>query len=188
MSDPLGAGDQQGTESTFTPIASQEDFDKRIQDRIARERSKFGDYEDLKAKAAEFEKFKEGAKSEQQKAIDAAKAEGATEVASRFTARIVNTEIKATAAALGFSDPTDAIALYGDISGISVDDNGADAETITTRLSDIAKAKPYLLKGDSGPKVWTRPKPKTGSTQEDSNKSSGKSRVAAALREFSGTR
>lgn len=196
MGDPqatqAGTGEaQQQTpsgEASFTPPASQADLDRIIQDRIARERSKFADYDTLKAKATEYDQFKESSKSEQQKAIDAAKLEGANEVTGKFTTRIVNAEIKATAAALGFSDPGDAVALFGDISTVEINDDGPDAEAIKTKLADIAKNKPYLLKGDSTPRVATRPKPKSGSESTETNKPAGKSRAAAALREFSGIR
>lgn len=52
----------------FAPITSQADFDKAIQDRIARERAKIpADYNDLKAKATEFEKWQESQKTEAEK-------------------------------------------------------------------------------------------------------------------------
>jgi len=180
------AGQQQSTESAFTPPASQADLDRIIQERVARERNKFADYDTLKAKATEYDQFKESSKTEQQKAIDAAKAEGANEVTGKLTTRIVNAEIKATAAALGFSDPGDAIALFGDISAVKIEDDGPDAEAIKSRLADIAEKKPYLLKESAPKPPATRPKPKRGSETEP--KPSGKSRAAAALREFSGSR
>lgn len=183
-----GTGQQAANGETFTPPASQADLDRIIQDRVARERNKFADYDDLKAKATEYDQFKESSKTEQQKAIDAAKLEGANEVTGKFTTRIVNAEIKATAATLGFSDPGDAVALFGDISKVAITDDGPDAEAIKTKLADIAKNKPYLLKGENGPKVATRPKPKTGSESTETNAPAGKSRAAAALREFSGSR
>lgn len=67
---------EQGQEAKeFQAITSQEDFDKAIQARIARERSKFSDYEELKAKAAKFAEWEDAQKSEAQKAqerLDAA--------------------------------------------------------------------------------------------------------------------
>ena len=51
----------------FQAITSQEDFDKAIQARLARERAKFNDYEDLKAKANKFAEFEESQKTEAQK-------------------------------------------------------------------------------------------------------------------------
>lgn len=179
---------EQQQEATYTPPASQAELDRIINTAVGRTHKKYEDYDTLKAKAAEYDQFKESSKTEQQKAIDAAKAEGANEVTGKFTTRIVNAEIKATAAALGFSDPGDAVALFGDISSVQITDDGPDAEAIKTKLADIAKNKPYLLKGDNAPRVATRPKPKSGSESTETNKPAGKSRAAAALREFSGIR
>ncbi|WP_341945658.1 DUF4355 domain-containing protein [Microbacterium sp. LWH11-1.2] len=83
---------EQGTDTTkeFTAITSQEDFDKAIQARIARERAKVPtDYEDLKAAAAELEKIREANKTEAQKAQER------LEAAEK---RAVELELKATRA------------------------------------------------------------------------------------------
>lgn len=66
----------EGTEETneqgqaFEPIASQEALDKIVQARIARERAKFSDYEELKAKAAKLAEFEESQKSEAEKVAE----------------------------------------------------------------------------------------------------------------------
>lgn len=62
-----GTGGQSGT---FTPPATQADLDRIIADRLSRERAKFADYDDLKAKAAEHDKAVEASKTEAQKAAD----------------------------------------------------------------------------------------------------------------------
>ena len=62
--DPAAKGGQSGT---FTPPATQDDFDRMIADRISRERAKFADYDDLKTKASEYDKVVEASKTEQQK-------------------------------------------------------------------------------------------------------------------------
>lgn len=49
-----GAGSGGGG-SEFTPPASQEEFDRILNDRLARERKKFDGHEDFKAKAAKFD-------------------------------------------------------------------------------------------------------------------------------------
>lgn len=59
----------------FEPITSQEQLDKLISSRIARERSKFADYQQLQEKAARFDELEEANKSELQKAQDALAAE-----------------------------------------------------------------------------------------------------------------
>jgi hypothetical protein len=67
-----GSGSGEGGKQEFVPITSQEAFDAAIKERIARERSKYADYDDIKAKAAEHDRLIESQKSEAQKAIDAA--------------------------------------------------------------------------------------------------------------------
>jgi hypothetical protein len=67
-------GDGEGKE--FKPVTTQDDLDRIITKRIARERAKVADYADLKKDAEEFRKLQEGQKSELQKATDrAARAE-----------------------------------------------------------------------------------------------------------------
>ncbi len=54
----------------FKPITSQDDLNKVIADRVQRERAKYADYKDVKAKAAEYDKVAEANKSEIDKAMD----------------------------------------------------------------------------------------------------------------------
>lgn len=51
----------------FEAITSQEDFDKAIQARIARERSKFADYDELKAKADKLTEIEAASLTEAEK-------------------------------------------------------------------------------------------------------------------------
>lgn len=75
MSDPTNttpnAGSTDGTTAPagdeFKPITSQDDLNRVIADRVARERGKYADYKDVKAKAAEFDKLQQSNKSEQEK-------------------------------------------------------------------------------------------------------------------------
>lgn len=88
----------QGSDASkeFQAITSQEDFDKAIQARIARERAKIpADYEDLKAKATEFEKWQESQKTEAQRLQeerDKATADLASERAARIRAEVAATK------------------------------------------------------------------------------------------------
>ena len=50
-------------ESKFEAITSQEDFDKAIQARLARERAKFSDYDEVKAKADKLAAIEESQKT-----------------------------------------------------------------------------------------------------------------------------
>lgn len=54
--------------STFEPVTSQEALDKIVQARIARERAKFSDYDELKAAAGKLAEIEESQKTEAQRA------------------------------------------------------------------------------------------------------------------------
>ena len=54
----------------FDAITSQEDFDSRIQARLDRERKKYGDYEELKARAGKFTELEEANRTESEKIAD----------------------------------------------------------------------------------------------------------------------
>ena len=80
MSDDTGApaaeqrAAEGGQSGNYTPPATQADLDRIIADRISRERAKYADYDDIKAKAAEHDAAVEAQKSEAQKAIERAEA------------------------------------------------------------------------------------------------------------------
>lgn len=50
-------GDKGGNAGKYTPPATQEELDRIIETRLARERSKYGDYDDLKRKASEYDRL-----------------------------------------------------------------------------------------------------------------------------------
>lgn len=58
----------QQEERTFT----QTEMNAIIQERVARERGKYADYDDLKAKAAQYDEAQEASKSDLQKAVERA--------------------------------------------------------------------------------------------------------------------
>lgn len=69
----------------FAPITSQEQLNRLIGERINAVKSQFADYDDLKTKAAEYDKVTEASKTELQKAIE--RAEAAEQRAQAFEAR-----------------------------------------------------------------------------------------------------
>ncbi len=60
----------QQEERTFT----QTEMNAIIQERVARERGKYADYDDLKAKAAQYDEAQKASKSDLQKAVERANA------------------------------------------------------------------------------------------------------------------
>lgn len=71
---PVASDNSVPAEKQFQPPASQADMDRIIADRLARERQKYADYDELKTKAAKFDAAQEAAKSEQQKQAEALQA------------------------------------------------------------------------------------------------------------------
>lgn len=82
-----------GQASEFEPIVSQEALDKIIQARIARERAKFADYDELKAKAEKLREFEESQKTEAQKAQE--RLEAAEKRAAELELKAARAEVAA---------------------------------------------------------------------------------------------
>ena len=94
---------------TFT----QAQLDRMVGERVTRERAKYADYEDLKAKAAKLQEFEDAQKSELQRAQDAKEAAENTAKAAMTNAnmRLIQAEFIAAAALAGVKHPEDAYAL-----------------------------------------------------------------------------
>lgn len=161
-------------ERTFT----QADIDKAVQDRLHRERQKFADYDELKAKV-------DAQKSEAEKAVEAARAEGAKEVASKYQKRLFEAEVRSHAAALKFRDAGDALSVFGDSEGLVSDDGSVNGEAIQKRLSEIASQKPYLV--DAPSQVAKRPSLKSRGTKNTEGDAKP-TRAADALRDWAAGR
>jgi hypothetical protein len=161
---------------TFT----QSDIDRIVAERVARERGKYADYDDLKAKAGEYEQLRAQSQTDQEKAIEAARAEGRSEVQTASNERLIRAEVRAAAAGK-LADPADAVRLL-DVSGLAVGDDGTvDAKALAERISQLVKDKPYLAAktfqgtGDggaagrepaNGPKQVTKAEIKTMSAEQ----------------------
>lgn len=72
ISTPEQAPAKTAETSDFKPITSQEELNRLLGERIGRERAKYADYEDLKAKAAKYDEVEEKSKTETQKALERA--------------------------------------------------------------------------------------------------------------------
>lgn len=64
------ASANKGGKPDYTPPATQADLDKIVADRITRERGKYADYDELKAKAAKLAEIEESQKTEAQKTAE----------------------------------------------------------------------------------------------------------------------
>jgi hypothetical protein len=130
----------------FTPVTSQEQFDRMVQDRIAREQKKFADYDDLKAKAGKYDELEAKNQSELEKAnARAAKLEREAEDA-RLHAQETTVKSSIITAAVGkLADPSDAVALI-DRASLDFDDEG-NPTNVGDAIETLLKAKPHLAAG-----------------------------------------
>jgi len=132
-----------GGDSGFTPPASQDELNKIISERIARERSKFADYKDLQAKAAKFDEIEQASKSEIEKATE--KAAVVERERDEAVTRLARLEV---ALDKGLT-PSQAKRLVGN----TREELEADADQLLKDLGDSAKPrspKPDPNQGRSG--------------------------------------
>lgn len=134
---------------TFT----QDEVNSLLADTKRRAQSRYADYDDLKTKAAEFDKLQEDNASELQKAVKAADATARADVIAKTNARVVGAEIKAAAANARFHDPTDAVLrLQREIAGVPVGEDGdVDTDAVKALVDKLAADSPHLVKTDSRP-------------------------------------
>lgn len=159
-------------ESTSEKTFTQSEVNALLADNKRKIKAQFADYEELKATAAKLEEIKSEAFNS-----------GKTTAQNELVGRLVETEIKSNASALGFADPSDALTFFGDTSDITYDaEKGLDGEAITKRLTELAETKPYLLKTESGTGApsTSRPKPKSSAPLQPSEEGL---KGAAALRQ-----
>jgi uncharacterized protein YdaU (DUF1376 family) len=132
-------------ESTF----SQADLDRIVADRITRERAKYKDYGDLKAKAAEHDKAVEAQKTAEQRAQD--EADRYKRQAEDLQGRLVRASVKAQAAAKDFADSDDAGGFLSTAEFVNADGE-VDTDAIDKALDELLERKPHLRKAEPGPR------------------------------------
>lgn len=74
MSETVNQENKTTTQETENKTFTQDELNAIVNDRLGREKAKYADYADLKAKAEKFDKLEEASKSELQKATEKATA------------------------------------------------------------------------------------------------------------------
>lgn len=141
-------GDAGGATTTTEPKTfTQEELDRVVGERLAREKAKLGDVEELRRKAEQFDRLEEERKSELERAVDTAKKEA--DKAARddrdgfWRERLLRSEVK-VAASGKVVNPAVAVKLL-DLSAFDLDDDGnVDAEVLAKAIDDLVKDHPYL--------------------------------------------
>jgi hypothetical protein len=150
-------GDPNDPPKTFT----QEELDDIVKKRLERERNKsaeqYGDYDNVKAKLAEFEKAEEERKKLEMTEVERLQAEkeeadkkaleaseAAQKAQEKANTRILNTEIMSIARALDANAPRDVLALL-DKSSIQLDENG-NYQGVEDAINALKESKPWMFK------------------------------------------
>ena len=124
---------QEAIERTFT----QEEVDAIVGDRLKRERAKYEDYNDLKAKAAKFDEMEEANKTELQKAIEKSNA--------------LQTELDAIKSANAIREIRSKIAQETGVpASLLTADTEEDCREQATAIKDYATPKSYPNIRDGG--------------------------------------
>lgn len=169
-----------------TKTFSQEDLDKIVADRIARERKKYADYEDVKKKAEEYEKA-----LEEKRLAELSEKERLEELAKKYEAekqtlsseleqmresvkreKIVNEFIK-VATALNIAYIDDALKL-ADLSAVTVDEEGVKG--VKEAVEALVQHKPFLLS-------QSKKEPKTIGSPSNPNPDGGQKTAEQLLKE-----
>lgn len=136
--------------TTATKSFTQDELEFELGKRLARERAKYGDVDELKRKASEFDRLSEAQKTELEKAVDGAKRETEKTVRaderSKWTGVLRRAEVR-VAAAGKLADPEDAVRFL-DIETFEVDDEGrVDEKAVAAAIDRLVEEKPYLAAG-----------------------------------------
>jgi len=151
----------EGGKDQFKAPASQEEFDRMVGARLERERAKFADYDDLKAKASKYDEVDEANKTELQKAVERAEA---------AEKKLTPAEAKATRLEVALEKGLTATQAKR-LVGSTKEELEADADEL---LADIGTA----------PKTKADPKKLHSGSSGSSEQLTGKEKAAAALRQL----
>ncbi|AOT22998.1 scaffolding protein [Mycobacterium phage Kahlid] len=144
--DPSGDPADKGSESTFKAITSQDEFDKAVARRVARERKKYEGFEDFKAKAEQLEKLEAEKGSDIEKLTR--RAEKAESELAKLTEKLTKAErnelVRDIADEMGLPKK-----LAKRVQGDTEEDIRADIEDL---LEGLPKSEKKVEKDDDGDK------------------------------------
>lgn len=122
---------------------------------------------------ARVEELEAANQSETEKAVAAARKEGAVEARKASDARLVRAEARALAAEAQFRDPARVVRLLDGLDDVTVgEDGGVDTDAIRRQLSELSEEAPYLVAPDESPRP-PAPNPAQGSSAAGPSKTSG---------------
>jgi hypothetical protein len=128
-------------DKTFT----QADLDRIVQDRLNRDRAKFADYDDLKAKATKLDELEQANKTELEKVLARAEAaeKRAAEASERANKSAIRSAVISAATSAGAVDP-DAVMALIDHNALTIGDDG-QVTGAEEAVKGLLESKPYLV-------------------------------------------
>lgn len=172
----------------FTPITSQEDLDRVVGQRLERKdrqvRAEYAGFDEYKAKAEELDQLKASQLTDQEKAVEATRAEAIEEITRKYQGQLVTASIREVATKLNFRDPGDAQA-YLDATQF-VDGDAISTDRITASLKELAESKPYLINATTSaeePVKGQAPGSGTGDQRQSPNRGTGRQRAQEYLKQ-----
>jgi hypothetical protein len=145
-------------EETPAKTFTQDELDKIVADRLARDRKKYADYDEVKTRLSQYEKSEEERKhaemteverlqAEKESALQKAKEleESGKAVIEKVNQRLVKSEFRTIAKELGIrKDAMDDAYLLADLSTVVIDDDG-DVQGMKEALESLKKSKAFLF-------------------------------------------
>jgi hypothetical protein len=183
---PAPTTDDQPAARDYTPPASQADLDRIISDRLARERSKYADYDALREKAQYWDQIEQASKTEYEKAqeeVSRWQSEAETWRTKAVTSRVE------TLAAADFADPSDALAAISEPAKYLGAGGEIDEAAIKADLAAVLERKPHWRRASDappGPRI-PAPNPAQGSGVNGKAAADPATELAAFLRAQLGT-
>lgn len=156
-----GGNGSNGGGGGFTPITSQKDFDDRLKARLDRERNKFSDYDELKAKAAKVDELQKQVETDNEKAIREAREEAAAEERKKIAPQAVRAEFRAAAKGVLTDAQRDAFLEDADLSKYLTDKGEVDIEKVEKKVKALG--------------------PGTSNSEDDKSKDKGKSKTSGRV-------
>lgn len=173
------ASDAAAAAAAYNPPGTQADLDKIIETRLARERAKFSDYDEIKAKAAKHDEIELELGSAADKAAAQARQEERTKANSEWTPRVVRSEFRAAAKGVLSDEQLTALIEDLDLSKYVTDKGDADDEKIAKKVAAFAPAN-----GGAGAGAGNPPRQLGQGQQRPSNVKPGDQGRAMAEKRF----
>lgn len=129
---------------------SQDDVDRIVRDRLARQKTQFSDYDDLKTQATRLKEIEDAQKSELERERERATEleRKANEAEAARAEALYESAVIAEAATKNVTDPKDVVRLINRAE-VTFGSDGAPTN-ISDVVDSLLKAKPYLAGGGAG--------------------------------------